>query len=101
MTRGSNSGFRHSFVIRASSFSLHFPVLQQFVWNFFQKPRGPLENITKSRIQSHVRIAQVKFVARASDRDVKESAFFFNGIARFERTRAWEHSVGQPDHEHS
>src|SRR6184192_4206601 len=32
--------------------------------------------------------------------DVKEPTFFFNGIARFKRTRAWKHSVGQPDHEY-
>jgi hypothetical protein len=41
-----------------------------------------LEHVAKSRIQSHVRIAKVKFVARAGDRDVKEAAFFFDGIAR-------------------
>src|SRR5947208_13994983 len=96
-----HSNIHSSFVIRASSFSLHFPVFQQFVWDFFQKPRGPLEYITESRIQSHMRITEVKFVTRASDRDVKEAAFFFNGIARFERARAGKHSVGQPDHEYS
>src|SRR2546430_1671185 len=52
-----------------ASAPFHFPVFQQFVWDFFQKPRWPLENITESRIQSHMRIAQVKFVARAGDRD--------------------------------
>src|SRR6266487_1330856 len=90
--------FLSSFVIRASSFSRHLPVFDQLVRNFFQKTRGPLEDIAVTAGQPHVWIGEIKLVARPCDRDVKQAPFFFESVARVERTTAREHAVREPDY---
>ena len=82
-------GLPSSFVIRAS-----VDVLLRFTSQSsssslgisFRNREGRWNTSPKPRVQAHVRIAQIKFVACAGDRDVKEPTFFFNRIARFERT---------------
>src|SRR6266404_4399864 len=78
---------------------LHLPVLHELVWNFLQKPRGPLEHAVAAA-QTHMRVGQIKLVTSASDGYVKQAPFFLQRIARIERAAAWKHSVGQPDYEH-
>src|SRR4029077_1473803 len=92
-------GLPSSFDIRASSFSLHLPVFDEIVWNFLQKTRWPLEDIAVTATQAHVRIGEIKLVARARDRDVEQAPFFLQRIAGVERTAAGEHAVSQPNHE--
>ena len=41
-----SSGLRSGFAIRISSFSPHLPVFEEVVWNFLQKTRRSLEDIT-------------------------------------------------------
>src|SRR6266545_6493781 len=89
-----------SFVIPASSFSLHLPVFEEVVWDFLQKTRGPLENVAISSAQTHLRISEIQFVARACDGHIKQTPFFLERVAYIERAIARKHSVGQPDHEH-
>src|SRR6266496_6423594 len=79
---------------------LHLPVLHELVWNFLQKPRGPLENVAVAAAQTHMRVGQIKIVASASDGYVKQAPFFLQRIARIERAAARKHSLGQPDYEH-
>ena len=64
-------GLPSTFVIRASSFSLHLPVFDEVVWNLLQKTRWPLEDIAVAATQTHVRIGEIKLVARACDRHVE------------------------------
>src|SRR5581483_6558997 len=85
----------------AKSTSSHVPVFDESVRDFFQESRRPLENVAVAGVQAHVRIAQVKLVARARDRDVKQTSFFLERFARVERTRTWKHPVGQPNDEDS
>ncbi len=61
---------RASFVIRHSCFvifltPLHLPVFDELVRDFFQETRRPLKDIAVSAAQPHVRISEIKFVARA------------------------------------
>src|SRR2546430_14379091 len=48
-----------------------------------------------------MRQGEIKFVARARDGDIKQPAFFFERVARVERTAARKHSISQPDYEDS
>jgi len=66
-----HSIIRTSFVIRASSFPSHLPVFYEVVWDFLQKTRWPLEDIAIAATQTHVRISEIKLIARACDRHVK------------------------------
>ena len=64
-------GLPSTFVIRASSFPAHLPVFDEIVWNFLQKTRRPLEHITVAATQTHVRVGEIKLIARARDGYVK------------------------------
>src|SRR5207249_12118442 len=83
------------------SATLHLPVFDEVVRNLPQETRGPLENVAVASAKAHVRQGKIKLVTRACDGDIKQPAFFFERVARIQRTAAWKHSVGQPDHEHS
>ena len=48
-----------------------------------------------------MRVGEIELVARARDRDVKQTPLFLQRVARIERAAAGEHAVGQPDHEDS
>src|SRR5882757_8406365 len=90
-----------SFDIRTSSFSSHLPILEEVIWDFLQEPRWPLEHVAVAAAQTHVWIGEIELVARSRDRDVKQTPFFLQRVARIERAAAGEHSVSQPDHEDS
>src|SRR5213079_2635924 len=98
--RASSFGFPSSFVIRASSLPSYLPILHELIRDFFQETRRPLENIAEAAAQSHVWIGEIELIARAGDGDVKQPPFFLNCVACFKGACAWEHSVGQPNHEH-
>src|SRR2546421_5779799 len=69
---------RHSgFVICGASAPLHLPIFDEFVWDFFQESRWPLENVAVAAGQAHVRISEIKLVFRSGDRDVKQTPLFF------------------------
>src|ERR1051326_8828107 len=68
--------------------SLHLPVFDEFVGNFFQESRRSLENIPIATGQAHVRITAIKFVLCARDRDVKQSPFFLQIFPFIHRTTA-------------
>src|SRR5207248_3985756 len=89
------------FVIRASSLPPDLPVLHQLCRDFLQETGGALENIAKPAAQTHLGIGQIQLVSRPGDCDVKQSAFFFNGIASFQRTRAGKHPIRKPDEQNS
>ena len=95
MIRHSDFVIPSSFDIRAASFSLHLPVFEQVVWDFLQKTRWPLEDITVAATQAHVRIGEIKLVARACDRHVKQAPFFLQRIARIERAAARDERSGK------
>src|SRR6516164_5421265 len=86
-----------AFDIRISSFSRHLPVFDEVVWNFLQKARWPLEDVAVAATQAHVRICEIKFIARACNRHIKQAPFFLQRIAGIERAAAWEHAIGQPN----
>src|SRR5438067_11300891 len=92
-------GLPSTFVIRGSSFPPHLPVFDEIIWNFLQKTGRPLEYIAVAATQTHVRVGEIKLVARARDGYVKQAAFFLQRIARIERAAAGEHAVSQPNHE--
>src|SRR5438477_2455569 len=91
--------------IRDSSASLgmtrsaapNLPILHQLARYLFEKTGGPLEDVAEAGVQTHVRVAKIKLVTRARDRDVKKAALFLDGVARFQRAAAREHAVGEPD----
>src|ERR1043165_7576380 len=89
-----------SVVIRASSLLPHLPIFQKLDRNLLQKTRRPLKHVAIASGQPHVRIGEIKLVARARDRHIEQSAFFFQRVTSVERAAAWEHPVGQPDDEH-
>src|SRR5919106_2421200 len=105
MTKKSDAQFRHAFiracfVIRHSSFvicrasaPLHLPVFYEIVWNFLQKTRRPLEDIAVAATQTHVRISEIKLVARARDGHVEQAPFLLQRITGVERAAAGEHAV--------
>ena len=64
-------GLRSAFAIRISSFSPHLPVFDKVIWNFLQKTRRSLEDIAVAAAQAHVRIGEIKLVARACDGHVE------------------------------
>src|SRR5439155_25119611 len=86
--------------VASNSTPLHVPVFDEFVRNFFQESRWPLENVTVAAGQTHMRIGQIKLILGPSDRDVKQTPLFFERFAGVERTATREHSIVQPDHEH-
>src|SRR5205823_1586276 len=86
--------------VASNSTPLHLPVFDEFVRNFFQESRWPLENVAIAAGQTHVRVSEIKLVLRPSDRDIKQTSFFFQGLARIERATTREHSVSQPDYEY-
>src|SRR6478672_10308661 len=88
-----------SFGFCASSFSLHLPVFDESIWNFLQKTRRPLEDIAVATTQAHVRIGEIKLVARPCNGHVEQAPFFLQRIARVERTAAGKHAVSEPNHE--
>ena len=93
-------GIRHScFVICGASAPLHLPVFHEVVWNFLEKTRRPLEHIAVAASQAHVRIGEIKLVARACDRHVEQTPFFLQRIAGIERAAAGKHAVSEPNHE--
>src|SRR5579862_7273982 len=75
------------------------PFLKQFLRNFAEKARGALEHFAVASVEAEIRIRKIKFVLRASDGDVEETAFFFDGVFTFEAAAAREHAVGHPDDE--
>jgi hypothetical protein len=54
-----------------NSAALHLPVFDEVVWDFLQKTRGPLENVAISSAQTHLRIGEIQFIARACDGHIK------------------------------
>src|ERR1700758_2587661 len=66
------------------SASFDLPVFDEVVWNFLQKTRWPLEHIAVATTQTHVRISEIKLIARARDRHVKQPPFFLQRIACIE-----------------
>src|SRR5436190_6146419 len=89
-----------SFVIWAFSIFLHLPVFNEVGRNFLQKTRWPLEHVTVTAGQAHLRISKVKLVAGARDGHIEQTPLFLQRIARTEGATAREHPVSQPDHEH-
>src|SRR5439155_21959350 len=99
--RYSSFGILLSFVIRASSLSsLHLPVFDELVRNFFQKTGWPLENVAVASTQSHLRKGEIKFIARAGDRHIKQTPLLLERVASVEGATAWKHAVSQPNNEH-
>src|SRR5437899_12995404 len=86
--------------VASNSTPLHLPVFDEFVRNFFQESRWPLENVAVAAGQTHVRIGEIKLILGPRDRDVKQTPLFFQIFPVIHRATAWKHSVGQPDHEH-
>src|SRR6266480_4213575 len=83
-----------------TSASLHLPVFDELVRNFFQKTRWPLENVAVASTQSHLRKGEIKFIARAGDRHIKQTPLLLERIASVERATARKHAVSQPNNEH-
>src|ERR671923_2506028 len=93
-------GIRHScFVICGASAPLHLPVFEEGIWNFLQKTRRPLEHVAVAAAQPHVRVGEIKLVARACDSDVKQTPFFLQRITRIKGAATGEHTVSQPNDE--
>src|SRR5438093_11560308 len=68
---------RHScFVICGASAPLHVPVFDEFVRNFLQESRWPLENVAVAAGQTHMRISEIKLVLRPRDCDVEQTPLF-------------------------
>src|SRR5262249_26881497 len=80
--------------------AFHFPVFDQWVWNFLKKTGWPLENVAVAAGQAHLRIRQIKLVARACDGHIEQTPFLLERIARVEGAAARKHPVRQPDHEY-
>src|SRR6184192_4220009 len=91
--------FRHSAILLPSSIchssfwsasaSLHLPVFDELVRNFFQKTRWPLENVAVASTQSHLRKGEIKFISRAGDRHIKQTPLLLERVASVERATAW------------
>src|SRR5213078_4520807 len=73
-------GLPSTFVIRASSFPPHLPVFDEIIWDFLEKTGWPLEDIAVAATQAHVRVGEIKLIARARDGYVKQAAFFLQRI---------------------
>src|SRR5207237_10604717 len=86
--------------VASNSTPLHLPVFDEFVRNFFQESRWPLENVAVAAGQTHMRIGEIKLILRPRDRDVKQTPLFFQIFPVIHSATARKHSVGQPDHEH-
>src|SRR5438034_9394389 len=82
-----------------TSASLHLPVFDELVRNFFQKTGWPLENVAVASAQSHVRKGEIKFIARAGDRHIKQTPLLLERVAPIERAAARKHAVSQPNDE--
>src|SRR5437773_12011000 len=78
-----------------TSASLHLPVFDELVRNFFQKTGWPLENVAVASTQSHVRKGEIKFIARAGDRHIKQTPLLLERVASVERATAWKHAASQ------
>src|SRR6266436_3090185 len=65
------------FICGFGSASLHLPIFDELVRNFFQKSRGALKNVAVAASQTHMRICKIESVFRAGDRDIKQAALFF------------------------
>src|SRR5262245_66637347 len=92
-------GFPSAFDIRISSFPSHLPILQQVIWNLLQEARWPLERFAVTTAQAHLREGEIKLVARACDRHVKQTAFFLQRITGIKGAAAREHAFRQPNDE--
>src|SRR5947209_17559024 len=73
---------------------LDLPVLHELIWDFLEKTRGPLENVAVPSAQAHLRISEIKLIARACDGHIKQTPFFLERVARIERAIAGKHPVG-------
>src|SRR5437879_12651521 len=62
--------------VASNSTPLHLPVFDEFVRNFFQESRWPLENVAVAAGQTHMRIGEIKLILRPRDRDGKQRPIF-------------------------
>src|SRR5438876_11954180 len=56
--------------VASNSTPLHVPVFDEFVRNFFQQSRWPLESVAVAAGQTHRRIGEIKLSHGPRDRDV-------------------------------
>src|SRR5580692_5205244 len=76
------------------------PLLTKFARDLAQKPRGTLHPLLGVTVEPNGGVKEIELVFCPGDRHVKKAPLFFDVLSRFQRTRAWEHSVSQPHNKH-